>query len=372
VIFDEQASWNWENSSLDGGGIGIEYHTLELGEPQGAPVFAAGSPSPMPTALTPEPVTPVHIVTPAPASPPPQPEFVSPPPNAEDYLDVNVDGIEHRYHRIHDILEAATPPGQAACQVAAALHLQIVDEPNTFAKAEHHQQWCSAMIEEIDSIMSNKTWRLVPLPPGHHPIGLNWVFKLKKNVAGEVIKHKARLVAKDYVQQQGMDFDEVFAPIARIESVRLLLALAAQEGWPVHHMDMKSAFLNGELAEEVYVYQPPGFIVDGQEDKVLRLDKALYGLRQAPHAWNAKLDETLVALGFSNSVSEHVVYAHGEGASRLLVGVYIDDLIIARNNNIEIASFKQQMSSRFKMSDLGLLSFYLGIEVKQGSDGISL
>jgi hypothetical protein len=154
--------------------------------------------------------------------------------------------------------------------------------------------------------------------------------------------------------------------------VRLLLALAAQEGWPVHHMDMKFAFLNGELAEEVYVYQPPGFIVDGQEDKVLRLDKALYGLRQAPHAWNAKLDETLVALGFSNSVSEHVVYAHGEGVSRLLVGVYIDDLIIARNNNIEIASFKQQMSSRFKMSDLGLLSFYLGIEVKQGSDGISL
>ncbi|KAF0931465.1 hypothetical protein E2562_004588 [Oryza meyeriana var. granulata] len=103
---------------------------------------------------------------------------------------------------------------------------------------------------------------------------------------GEVIKHKARLVAKGYVQQPGVDFDEVFAPVARIESVRLLLALAAQEGWPVHHMDVKSAFLNGELIEEVYVRQPPGFTVAGHEDKVLRLDKALYGLRQAPRAWS--------------------------------------------------------------------------------------
>jgi hypothetical protein len=148
--------------------------------------------------------------------------------------------------------------------------------------------------------------------------------------------------------------------------VRLLLALTAQEGWPVHHMDVKSAFLNEELAEEVYVHQPPGFIINEQEDK------ALYELRQAPRAWNAKLDETLVALGFRHSASEHAVYARGEGASRLLVGVYVDDLIITGNDDIEIASFKQQMSSRFKMSDLGLLSFYLGIEVKQGSDGISL
>ncbi|KAF0896316.1 hypothetical protein E2562_021853 [Oryza meyeriana var. granulata] len=107
--------------------------------------------------------------------------------------------------------------------------------------------------------------------------------------------------------------------MARIESMRLMLALAAQEGWPVHHMDVKSAFLNGELVEEVYVRQPPGFTVVGHEDKVLRLDKALYGLRQAPRAWNGKLDETLVALGFSHSASEHAVYARGKGASRLLI-----------------------------------------------------
>jgi hypothetical protein len=111
--------------------------------------------------------------------------------------------------------------------VAAALHLQIVVEPSTFTEAERHQQWCSAMLEEIDSIESNKMWRLVPLPPGHHLIGLKWVYKLKKNATDEVIKHKARLVAKGYAQQQRVDFDEVFAPIAQIESVHLLLALAA-------------------------------------------------------------------------------------------------------------------------------------------------
>lgn len=164
----------------------------------------------------------------------------------------------------------------------------------------------------------------------------------------------------------------MFAPVARIESVRLLIALAAQEGWPVHHMDVKSAFLNDELQEEVYVRQPDGFLVEGQEDKVLRLSKALYGLRQAPRAWNAKLDQTLRPLGFTHSDSEHAVYARGHGSLRLLVGVYVDDLIVTGNDDSEIDRFKQEMQAQFKMSDLGLLSFYLGKEVIQGSTDICL
>ncbi|KAF0909856.1 hypothetical protein E2562_000169 [Oryza meyeriana var. granulata] len=158
-----------------------------------------------------------------------------------------------------------------------------------------------------------------PEPPPT-PTSMAGTPAVKKNAIGEVIKHKARLVAKGYVQQPGVDFDKVFAPVAYIESVQLLLALATQEGWPVHHMDVKSAFLNSELIEEVYIRQPLGFTTVGHEDMVLRLDKALYGLRQAPRAWNAKFDETLVALGFNHSVSEHAVYARGEGASRLLGG----------------------------------------------------
>jgi hypothetical protein len=187
-----------------------------------------------------------------------------------------------------------------------------------------------------------------------------------------MIKHKARLVAKGYAQRQGVDFDEVFAPVACIETVRMLLALAAHCGWQVHHMDVKSAFLNGNLAEEFYVHQPHGFTIPGDEHKVLRLRKALYGLKQAPRAWNAKLDASLASLGFHRSPLEHAVYLRNSGKATLIVGVYVDDLIITGTNNNDIAAFKDQMQQLFDMSDLGLLSYYLGIEVKQEAGTITL
>lgn len=130
-------------------------------------------------------------------------------------------------------------------------------------------------------------------------------------------------------------------------------------------MDVKSAFLNGELLEEVYVQQPPGFVLKGQEGKVLHLVKALYGLRQAPRAWYAKLDSSLLALGFQRSSSEHAVYYRGSGARRLVVGVYVDDLVITGGNQGDIDEFKVQMKGTFQMSDLGLLHYYLGLEVNQ-------
>jgi hypothetical protein len=125
------------------------------------------------------------------------------------------------------------------------------------------------MQQEMDSIEHNDTWELVDLSAGHHPITLKWVFKLKKNEPGEVVKHKARLIVHMFIQQEGIDYDDAFTPVAHIESIRILLALAAQEGWHVHHMDIKSAFLNNDLKEEVYVRQRPGFIIAGQEGKVL-------------------------------------------------------------------------------------------------------
>ena len=140
------------------------------------------------------------------------------------------------------------------------------------------------MRSELQSISRNRTWELVKLPPGQRPIGLKWVFKLKRNANGEVIKHKARLVEKGYVQKQGVDFEEVFAPVARLDTVRMILAIATNRGWQVHHLDVKTAFWNGDLEEEVYVSQPEGFEVKGKEKHVLKLSKALYGLRQAPRA----------------------------------------------------------------------------------------
>ena len=164
------------------------------------------------------------------------------------------------------------------------------------------------MLEEMKAIEENKTWQLVNPPPGCHPISLKWVLKVKQDELGAIVKHKACLIARGFVQCEGIDFEEVFAPVARMESVRLLLALAAAKDWRIHHLDIKSAFLNGELVETVFVRQPLGFAVKGEEHMVLRLRKALYGLWQATRAWNAKLDATLGELGFTRCVTEHALY----------------------------------------------------------------
>jgi hypothetical protein len=254
----------------------------------------------------------------------------------------------------------------------SGLCLAAAEEPASVEHALGDASWRGAMEEEMKSIHDNNTWEMTTLPAGHRAIGLKWVFKVKKDPAGRVIKHKARLVAKGYSQRQGIDFDEVYAPVARLETVRLLLALAAHSGWQVHHMDVKSAFLNGDLAEEVYVHQPPGYIDGKNSNHVLKLHKALYGLRQAPRAWNAKLHDSLQTLGFQRCPSEYALYRRGDADSFLLVGVYVDDLVITGSNSVDIKLFKEQMHKLFRMSDLGLLSYYLGIEVEQKDDCITL
>lgn len=237
--------------------------------------------------------------------------------------------------------------------------LLVGDEPMTYTEAARVREWLEAMIKELESIKKNNTWSLTNLPPGHRPIELKWVFKLKRDADGKVTKYKARLVAKGYIQQRGVDFEEVFAPVARLETIRLLLALAAMEGWTVYHLDVKSAFLNGELLEEVYVSQPDGFVVKGKEHMVYRLKKALYGLRQAPRAWNMRLDKALKDLGFLRCPQEQAVYKLQSSKSILIVGVYVDDLIVTGTSEDQIAKFKKQMQSVFEMSDLGRLTYYL-------------
>lgn len=247
-----------------------------------------------------------------------------------------------------------------------------IDEPTNFKQAAMEPAWKQAMEAEIEAIKKTNTWQLTELPPGHKAVGLKWVFKLKRDENGEVVKHKARLVAKGYVQKQGIDFDEVFAPVTQLETVRLLLALAAKHGWEVHHLDVKSAFSSGELQETVFVSHPEGFIKEGKEHLVYRLIKALYGLRQAPRAWYARLNKYLLSLGFSKCPYEHAVYIKREGDEALVIGVYVDDLLITGTTVSSIKKFKKQMGDEFEMSDLGKLSYYLGIEVSQLEGKIEL
>ena len=186
-------------------------------------------------------------------------------------MDAYHDGEEVRFRLIDGVIGEAEVLGVTARLLDddPKLLLMSAEEPTTFVVAQRDPNWQRAMLEEMKSIEDNRTWELVDPPAGCRPIGLKWVYKVKKDERGTVIKHKARLVARGFVQREGIDFEEVFAPVARTESVRLLLALASTKDWGVHHLNVKSAFLNGELAEEVYVKQAPRFQVKGEERKVL-------------------------------------------------------------------------------------------------------
>lgn len=219
-----------------------------------------------------------------------------------------------------------------------------IDEPVCFEQAVQEDVWKAAMDRELESIEKSQTWQLTDLPKGHKAIDLKWIFKLKKDQNGEIIKHKARLVAKEYVQRHGVDFDEVFAPVTRLETVHLLLALAANHGWEVHHLDVKSAFLNVVIQQEVYVSQPKGYVQKGNEHKVYKLLKALYGLRQAPRAWYSRLNQCLLQLGFEKCPFEHAIYTKRTGTDSLNIGVYVDDLIVTGTDPSHIAKFKGEMS----------------------------
>ncbi|KAL8116625.1 hypothetical protein AgCh_022971 [Apium graveolens] len=177
------------------------------------------------------------------------------------------------------------------------------------------------MEKEIEAIEKNETWTLTELPPSQKSIDLKWIFKLKRDTKGEIIKYKTRIVAKGYVKEQGVDFDEILTPVTRLETVRPILALAANNGWQINHLDVKSAFLNGELSEEVYVSQPEGFKKKGEEHLVYKLNKALYGLRWAPRAWYSKLKKCFEGMSLSRYPYEQAVYTKLEGNDTLIVTV---------------------------------------------------
>jgi len=233
-------------------------------------------------------------------------------------------------------------------------------DPINFNEAAKEDVWIDAMDEKIDSIERNETWDPVDLPEGKKSIGVKWVYKTKLNAEGKIEKHKAKLVAQGFSQQPGIDYNETFAPVARIDIVRMVLAIAAQNEWSVHQMDVKSAFLNGYLEEEVYVKQPPGFEIDKQPDKVYRLKKALYGLKQASRVWYSRIDEYLTGVGFSRCQSEPTLYTKvNQEGKILIVCLYVDDLIFTRDLSVD--DFKDAMKTKFEMIDLGMMKYFLGI-----------
>src|SRR5712692_7010191 len=227
-------------------------------------------------------------------------------------------------------------------------------------EAADAEEWAEACQYEMDALSKNNTWELVNLPPGRKAIKSKWVFKLKANG-----RFHARLVAKGFTQIPGIDYDETFSPVARFESLRLLLALAALENWEIHQMDVKSAFLNGVLNEEIYMEQPQGFIAAEQENKVCRLKRALYGLKQASCTWNQQFHGVLNTLGFEWMYSDAGIYLnhqHG-GHSLLIVIIYVDDIRIMGSSLEDVKQHKEKLSLCYEMSDLGEIQSYLGMQI---------
>lgn len=245
-----------------------------------------------------------------------------------------------------------------------------VFEPSGFWDAKEDPKWRDAMQEELTMIEKNQTWELVERPEHRKVIGLKWVFRTKLNADGSINKHKARLVVKGYAQIFGVDYFDTFAPVARQDTIRMLLAIAAHNKWKIFQLDVKSAFLNGFLDEEIYVEQPEGFFVKGQEDKVYLLKKALYGLKQAPRAWYSRIDEYLLKLGFVKSLSESTLYIKGDQANFIVISLYVDDLLVTGSNVELIQHFKEDMMQVFEMTDLGEMSYFLGMEVEQKNGDI--
>ncbi|GJT81816.1 putative ribonuclease H-like domain-containing protein, partial [Tanacetum coccineum] len=231
------------------------------------------------------------------------------------------------------------------------------EEPKKIAEALQDDSWVQAMQEELLQFKLQQVWVLVDLPHGMKVIGTKWVYRNKRDERGVVVRNKARLVAQGYTQEEGIDYDEVFAPVARIEAIRLFLAFASFMGFIVYQMDVKSAFLYGTIDEEVYVSQPPGFVDPDHPTKVYKVVKALYGLHQAPRAWYATLSTFLEKHGYKRGTIDKTLFIK-------------NDIIFGSTNKSWCAEFEALMKSRFQMSSMGELTFFLGLQVKQNKGGI--
>ncbi|GJW43836.1 putative ribonuclease H-like domain-containing protein, partial [Tanacetum coccineum] len=244
------------------------------------------------------------------------------------------------------------------------------EEPKRVSKALSDPAWVEAMQEELLQFKLQNVWVLVDLPKGHRAIGTKWVYRNKKDERGIVIRNKARLVAQGHTQEEGIDYDEVFAPVARIEAIRIFLAYASYMGFTVYQMDVKSAFLYGQIEEEVYVCQPPGFEDPDHPDKVYKVVKALYGLHQAPRAWYDTLATYLLSNGFQRGQIDQTLFIKSQKGHILLVQIYVDDIIFGSTKKELCDEFEKLMKDKFQMSSMGELTFFLGLQVQQRKKGI--
>ncbi|GJZ46567.1 retrovirus-related pol polyprotein from transposon TNT 1-94 [Tanacetum coccineum] len=239
-------------------------------------------------------------------------------------------------------------------------------EPKTYKDALTQACWIEAMQEELNEFERLEVWELVPRPDKVMVITLKWIYKVKLDELGGILKNKARLVARDYRQEEGIDFEESFAPVARLEAKRIFLAFAAHMNMVIYQMDVKTAFPNGNMREEVYVSHPDRFVDKDQPNHVYKLKKVLYGLKQAPRAWYDMLSSFKISQDFSKGSVDPTLFISRDGKELLLVQIYVDDIIFAASTPKLCDLFSKIMCSKFKMSMMVKISFFLRLQILNG------
>ena len=245
------------------------------------------------------------------------------------------------------------------------------DETKNVMDALNDPNWVTAMESEMKSLKENETWDLVPRPSGVNIVGSRWVFKIKRNSDGSIQRYKSRLVAQGYTHVEGVDYNEVYSPVARFSAIRSLLAVAKANDYEIHQMDVATAFLNGTLDYEIYMEQPIGFVDPDRPDWVCKLKKSIYGLKQSARCWNTTLDEYLTKEGYKKSEAEDCIYTKFEPHGKLIIlAVYVDDVIPISNCTRRLAQEKYKLKSKFKMVDNGNVHHLLGMLISRDRAGI--
>ncbi|KAG7533590.1 Retrotransposon Copia-like N-terminal [Arabidopsis thaliana x Arabidopsis arenosa] len=256
------------------------------------------------------------------------------------------------------------------------LNISAESEPKNFGEAIKSEKWHGPMNEELQTCVNTGTFSVVTLPEGKNPIGCRWVYRIKHHADGTIDRYRARLVAKGYTQQEGVDYIDTFLPVAKLVTVKLLLDLAAKHNWSLTQMDVTNAFLHGDLEEEIYMELPPGYTPPPGEslppNAVWKLHKSLYGLKQASRQWNKKFSDVLLANGFIQSQSDHTLFVRQEGHQFLALLVYVDDILIASNSDEAVSTLKNILATAFKLKDLGPVKYFLGLEIARNKNGISV
>ncbi|RVW22853.1 Retrovirus-related Pol polyprotein from transposon TNT 1-94 [Vitis vinifera] len=258
----------------------------------------------------------------------------------------------------HPIGNYVTYEGLSPSYRAFATSLDDTQVPNTIQEALKISEWKKAIQDEIDALENNGTWTITDLPVGKRPVGCKWIFTIKYKADGSVERFKARLVARGFTQSYGIDYQETFAPVAKLNTIRILLSLDVNQDWCLQQLDIKNAFLNGDLEEEVYMEIPPGFEESMAKNQVCKLQKSLYGLKQSPRAWFDRFTKAVLKLGYKQGQADHTLFVKKSHAGKLVILiVYVDDIILSGNDMGELQNLKKYLSEEFEVKDLGNLKF---------------